>query len=327
MDIPENTQGYGSGRWFPPDQQTADEFDRFSEEFAPEYFRQGVRCVRARAKTLLTEDDHLDQLASYFRQRIEQGLPTSAIRLSDGEGNVLFADEARYPALRDYVLAKISHIHFGRGSPVVSAHADLFLDHMQEAVAEADVLGIPDHRRIIRVFQRDRHDVDVRAEVGNRKGVITAIQLAKANRLADKVIANAFFSRQLLPHYPSILQPAKTIVLVTCHPDLVDPLKRISGTQDVRVIEVPLQSSQMKGTVNNHFPGAYRRICREIPQQPTGAVFLIGAGPLAKYYCTLAKRAGGIALDVGAVMDFWVGRSGRAKIKKETLEEWSLLKK
>jgi hypothetical protein len=324
---PANTQGYGSGRWFPPDQTTADEFDRYSEEFPTQYFRDGSKCVLDRAKMLLTEDTQLDQLATYLRGRIEQGLPTSAIRLSDGEGNILFADEDRYPTLRDYVLAKISHIHFGRGSSVVPANAGLFLNHMREAVAEADVLGVPDHRRIIRVFQRDRHDVDVRAEAGNRKSLITAIQLAEANRLQDKLIANAFFSRQLLPHYPSILRPAKTIVLVTCHPDLVDAIRRTSQVQDVRLIEVPLQSSQMKGTTNHHFPEAYRRICREIPQQPAGAVFLIGAGPLAKYYCTLAKRAGGIAFDVGAVMDFWIGRSGRSKIKKETLEQWSLIPK
>ena len=321
---PANTQGYGSGRWFPPDQNAADEFERYSNEFPPQYFHEGIQCVRQRAKALI-EGENLEQLASYFRQRIEQGLPTSAIRLSDGEGNVLFADEARYPALRDYVLAKISHIHFGGGSDDVPSNAELFLKNMQEAVAEADVIGVTDHRRIGRIFQRVPYDLDIRAATGERKGLATVIQLAEANKLADKIIADAFFSRLLLPHYPSILQPARTIVLVTCHPDLVEPIQRISGVQDVRVVEVPLQSSQMKGTANNHFPDAYRRICREIPQQPPGAVFLLGAGVLAKYYCALAKRAGGIALDVGAVMDFWAGRSGRKKIKQETLDKWSIL--
>jgi len=47
-----------------------------------------------------------------------------------------------------------------------------------------------------------------------------------------------------------------------------------------------------------------------------GKLFLVGAGFLGKIYCDLIKRHGGIALDVGSMMDRWAG-FGQTRVSNE----------
>jgi hypothetical protein len=52
-----------------------------------------------------------------------------------------------------------------------------------------------------------------------------------------------------------------------------------------------------------HWPDRYREIMRELEAVQPGDVFLVGAGVLGKIYCDRIKAQGGVALEVGSIID------------------------
>lgn len=59
----------------------------------------------------------------------------------------------------------------------------------------------------------------------------------------------------------------------------------------------------------------------EVPKR--GAVFLVAAGLLGKVYCHRIHRLGGIAIDVGSVVDAWMGFGTRPGLYTQP-EQWIL---
>lgn len=60
-----------------------------------------------------------------------------------------------------------------------------------------------------------------------------------------------------------------------------------------------------------HFPTVYDRTLAELSVPRPGAVFLVAGGLLGKIYCDRIKQLGGIAFDIGAVVDAWMGHNTR----------------
>ncbi|GGC48708.1 GT-D fold domain-containing protein [Chelatococcus reniformis] len=61
-----------------------------------------------------------------------------------------------------------------------------------------------------------------------------------------------------------------------------------------------------------HFPDVFNRIMDLIEQGDFEGVTFVGAGPCGKIYASAIKKAGGIALDIGSIMDVWAGRDTRS---------------
>ena len=55
----------------------------------------------------------------------------------------------------------------------------------------------------------------------------------------------------------------------------------------------------------------------EVPYR--GAVFLVAGGLLGKIYCHRIRELGGIALDIGALADAWVGINTRGTVLDASL--------
>jgi len=47
---------------------------------------------------------------------------------------------------------------------------------------------------------------------------------------------------------------------------------------------------------------------RALERVTLGRVYLVGAGILGKMYCDVIKQRGGVAIDIGAVIDGWARR-------------------
>ena len=60
-----------------------------------------------------------------------------------------------------------------------------------------------------------------------------------------------------------------------------------------------------------HYPERFEQLCDELIIPFRGAVFLIGAGGLGKIYADIVCQRGGIALDVGSVLDGWAAKATR----------------
>ena len=51
-----------------------------------------------------------------------------------------------------------------------------------------------------------------------------------------------------------------------------------------------------------------------------GAVFLVAGGLLGKIYCDRIRELGGIALDIGALADAWMGHNTRGRVFDQAME-------
>lgn len=91
----------------------------------------------------------------------------------------------------------------------------------------------------------------------------------------------------------------KRICLVTCFPQLRKQLKKKGF--NIRVIQIPALNS-------GHYI-QYRKICNRIEKIVDDVdIFFIGAGALGKGYSNIIKKAGGVSVDVGQVLNVWAGR-------------------
>ena len=56
-----------------------------------------------------------------------------------------------------------------------------------------------------------------------------------------------------------------------------------------------------------HYPDEFERVCERLKRPLAGKTFLVGAGLVGKKYLQAIKDNGGIATDVGALLDAWDG--------------------
>ncbi|GGC81863.1 hypothetical protein GCM10010994_44760 [Chelatococcus reniformis] len=61
-----------------------------------------------------------------------------------------------------------------------------------------------------------------------------------------------------------------------------------------------------------HFPDVFDQLMVQIKAGNFEGVTFIGAGPCGKIYASAIKDAGGIAIDIGSIMDVWAGRNTRS---------------
>ena len=103
--------------------------------------------------------------------------------------------------------------------------------------------------------------------------------------------------------FKDILKSCMHLVAITCR-DVKE--LRSSLDRSIDVLKIPAQShfSDNLDEAEKHFPDRFFDIEKEIKKIVNpGSVVLIGAGILGKIYCDIVKNSGGIALDVGSLMD------------------------
>jgi hypothetical protein len=70
-------------------------------------------------------------------------------------------------------------------------------------------------------------------------------------------------------------------------------------------------------TDQKHYPALFNLIPKWLDEQPAkGNVFLVGAGGLGKVYCNWIKQRGGVAIDMGSILDGWAGLITRSYLKE-----------
>jgi hypothetical protein len=113
-----------------------------------------------------------------------------------------------------------------------------------------------------------------------------------------------------------ILREERRIGLVSCHPELPDLLADHFGLDEVEFHRVPGEVGRAAfitgaGELGVHYPEAFRATDAALARPHDGRVFLVAAGILGKFYAITIKRNGGIALDVGSLVDAWLRRRTR----------------
>ena len=244
--------------------------------------------------------------------------PFALVRLGDGEG-ALLAPERMADLFREH------RAHFLRrwyGTPEL-ADDPTFLalaSKLSDRLEEVDILGIPERTWLL--YERDH---------GNVRTFMCclALVLTSGPYARDKLVCNTSVHIDLAYRHllDGIIRMAPRIILVTSHADLALRLAAHLDVPPIETLLIPPAHSDLSETGYaaglSHIDDAYAPTMAALAERAgPGTLVLVGAGFLGKLYCLEAKRSGAVALDLGSVVDLWMGYRTRPNF--EGLENLTL---
>lgn len=246
------------------------------------------------------QEQSLDDLAGTLLQRLHDRQPGSFLRFNDGEGKLSGCPDY-YPG---QALCGELRTHFGNNALTDSDVLSLRRE-MNEAFRNADWVGIPPADWPV-LFARARDVL--------------------ANAVFDETrplpgFTHVSFPQMMLERgqFEPILRDRDFLGLVGCR-DLRRFFRDNYGIQSSVFVGVPEQgSAAYGGYLPPHYPGFAHAVVAGIRVPYPGALFLVGAGFCGKLYADAIRRAGGIAIDVGSLMDYWAGRFTRPYMKFDAI--------
>lgn len=251
----------------------------------------------------------LGRLAGFLRERIASRRPFAWIRLSDGEARFLLYmhPELRAPIGDEDAVAIIDalwSVWFGRDVRAEDRHRLAWLaDLLDRAIVNADLLGVTSAARL----RGDRSHGGFCAAMEPHIDALTRSSGARQFTAAmDNYQLNAAD-----PFLEQLLGGLDFLGVISPHPELAGRLQARLGIGATASYDIPgegrLNRAREHADRGTHFPAVFERILRDLVVPHEGAVFIVAGGLLGKIYCDHVRRLGGIALDIGAVVDAWMG--------------------
>jgi len=257
-------------------------------------------------------------LHAMLRDTIAARRAFSLIRLGDGEGRFLLnrKPELYRPLTFEDAQATAAFmwsIWFGQDM-AGETRLDEVGAALDTAISEADVLGLP---------LADRLATD-----GAHLGYLAVLEKhvaslsARPGRLIVDASCNLALDR-LDSFLAGLLQGLDFLGVISPHPELAGRLQRHLGIGSTTAYDIPgegrLCRAREASDRGQHFPAVFDRIMTELVVPRPGAVFLVAGGLLGKLYCARVRQLGGIALDIGAIADAWMGYNTRGRALDEAM--------
>lgn len=247
-----------------------------------------------------------DKAFDILLDHVNRKAPFSLVRLGDGENSVLAYPEYVSKEQYDWVIDRALGSH-----PYLAEDHICMRNALEVAIRSADLIG---------TYPATNPKLLMSCTIPllKKRGVYGGQPLPRA-----WVNYDWQEHKLLLP----ILQGRK-IGLIGCR-DIRQALREKAGIDVTVFFSVP-EEHQYKETASSdqlqvrHFPDVFHHIDDCLRVEFPGQIFLIGAGHLGKYYCHLVKQGGGIAIDVGSLLDKWAGLTTRGIHKQENAEQWDL---
>lgn len=229
---------------------------------------------------------------------VDRAQPASMVRLGDGEFPILgYPAEAPWEHTANALGSWFGHA--GQPPALIAS----FADALRAAVRAADIVGVPrgslHHEErltyVDAVFAR--HGLAVPGQVYVDHGVHHFLQFLLA--------------------YGELLRGLPFLGVISGR-DVSARLRSAFAIGEVGFYPIPAEPA-LPGPFAHlapHFPDRFEALRRELAVPSRGAVFLVGAGALGKIYCHWIKERGGIALDVGSLLDAWDGTVSRRRISR-----------
>ena len=275
-----------------------------------------MRAIEATDRWLDT-----DALIGRLARAIAERQPFSFLRMFDGEARFLSYLSPRVQRiLRPQELSgMVNSIWQSWFKDVIEVFDAAEVQALGRAVlragADADILGLAS----VELAGNDHYHFGFLAEM-------QAMLLASGNRLYTDALVHHDLHRRI-PFLRPLIENQPFIGFVGCHPDLARRLAVQFNIGAHASFLVPGENgrTQLPADVlgTGHFPVIYNKILAELRVPFTGAVFLVGAGLLGKVYCARIKELGGIAIDIGALADGWMGYNTRPG-QFDRIEDWKL---
>lgn len=283
------------------------------------------------------------EAATRISSAVSDSRPFCFVRLGDGEGTLLRFDPSKTTDTDlDYFRS-----HFGE-----SASVEIILairERLRRTLDAADLIGLRDDiwlatdnimslnendsdffHRFIAEFPlrlRERHKID---EYGARR-IFRLFEWAREFYPASIEACSQWVGYDLAVggFWKDFLRARESVGLIHCSPDLPAKLSRATGVcvESFIVPDKAIQRVKWAKVLPDqppHYPDAFLRICDRLNRPASGKVFLVGAGLAGKEYLKIIKDNGGVALDLGALLDAWDGRATRPQVyAQKTGNRWS----
>lgn len=262
------------------------------------------------------------RLMAILERAVRERRPFSIVRICDGEAYGF----PRLPDIREDQHdddLRVREIHWwGRSIP------ESLRVHIQqgflEAIRGADLLGIPNAFRLVR---------DVDSSGSSLLGMRTARSIVSVVRnLADECASGrldpvkAMFTDERFHHllFSSLddlgpcFEAADRIVVVSCYSrELV--LSRLSFAEKAHTIHIPPHTMTASlsdyGRKNVILPEIIDSLIADLQAiTAPGTLVLVAAGFAGKMFLQAARDRGGVALDIGVALDYWLGLKTRSHV-------------
>lgn len=256
-------------------------------------------------------DPFSKQVPDLIIDAIKKKKPYSVIRIGDGEANLL-----SYGSYLDTPILNLK-----AAKKIIAMQQDSFLPNSLElikiknrmlcSIDSADIIGIiglwrPKKRNtndLINAFLNDHRGIS-----GHWRAIDYLIYLSKQDLLNKKILASAHLYFSILEHLGAILKVSKRILLITNRESTLQKFE--SYTSTTANVEQLLIGKSSKVDLRNS-PEFLRTIKKQLPDNMSGYLCLIGAGPWSEIYCTWVKQRGGVAIDIGSGFDLLDGHTSR----------------
>lgn len=278
-----------------------------------------LRQIRDLERSALWLD--VDALIATIADAIAERRPFSFLRMFDGEARFLaYLSPRVQKVLRPPELsAMVNSVWQSWFKEVIEAFDAAEVTKLGQTVLtatnEADVVGIAGYD----LARNDHYHFGFLAEM-------QAMLLATGGRLHTGALVHHELHRRI-PFLRPLIENLPFIGFVGCHPELAARIARNFNIAEHASFIVPGENGRIQLPPNvlgtGHFPVVYARILGELQVPFQGAVFLVGAGLLGKVYCARIKQLGGIAIDIGALADGWMGYNTRPG-QFDRIDDWRL---
>ena len=238
-----------------------------------------------------------ETLYDFMAESIKNKKPSSFIRMGDGENIILGFESISSAQEIKWMLHKI----FGP-YPFTREQIIFLRDSLINACHGANIIGIPppSHRKLDRRFCW-WDDV-----------LVEKYDLYKNNcEIASSEFHLDFQKKHV---YKRLLEHTDKIYCISGR-DVKSAIEN-NFNVECELIRITPQFSDSNYKVNNH-PDLYSGIVSSIKNKAKDNLWFVGAGFYGKSYCNEIKKHGGIAIDIGSVLDAWLGIKSRGCWKDE----------
>ncbi|MCP9926747.1 hypothetical protein [Cyanobium sp. CH-040] len=250
----------------------------------------------------------------------QEGL--SLIRIGDGEGVTIAKPLLTESVLGDYIAS-----HFGQ---ISQQDLDRLATLTKQSCLNASIVGVrPDiiggdfHERWLKLKPNDlinkvKEVFQLRPAEKERLGYEAALRLAilglemrKDLIPATTPLASAWchYDMSASGFLARMIVSQKSVGIISRHTELHNLL----SAHDIKTdfYEVPSRYNRRGEGWKQHYPARFNEILDSLRIRFNGQLFLVGAGICGKTYCNRIAELGGIGLDVGSVLDGWLGLNTR----------------
>ena len=242
----------------------------------------------------------LQHLIARISQARADGQGFSLVRLGDGEGLFL---SGRRPDIGGATCngTRIEARLAARGNRLEDPEHEQLRRRLTAAVANADWIGIPDLPQCL------TGPID---HLTVASGLVLMLNPEQRRRAEAHLVVGGCHVHNYLLQAGDFSRAPFDRVQAVIGPSLP---RNLQGQAELIWLQIPGEAGFRPDAFGSdaHYPAVFERTLATIEQRiGPGDLVLVGAGILGKIYCEAVRQRGGVAVDVGSVIDLCSGHGG-----------------